>query len=195
MGRAGRGAITPTGKRTIAPPAAESSDSERQSIGFPHIFTGRKHGDLTMKKFLIPGLLAVALVATSGFAAFATEIEERKPQSPAPRDPEAQQRRQLANLMERYRNIGLTEDQKNQIRPLLKAQLEELRAVRMNTNLSDDARQTQARSILDEYREQVAAVLTAEQKAQLEANREANLKSARSAGTIKRRGTPIDDND
>lgn len=148
-----------------------------------------------MHKTLAPLALALALAALSGSAALATEIQQgAPPASPTRPSPEARQQRQLASMMQRYERLSLTEDQKNQIRPLLKAQLDELRDVRMDTNLADETRQLRAKAIVDGYRERIASVLTAEQKAQLTTQREANIKAARGAGTVTRRGRPVDDN-
>lgn len=147
-----------------------------------------------MKRFPAPTLLALALLSASAPAALATDIQKPvAPDSAAAQTPEARQQRQLANLMHRYEKVGLTEEQKNQIRPLLKSQIAELRAVRMDTNLSDEDRQLRARSILDGYRAQILSVLTPEQKVQLEEIRAANIKAAKSATTVQRGGRSAGD--
>jgi Spy/CpxP family protein refolding chaperone len=151
-----------------------------------------------MKKLLAQAMFAAALAFACGSISLAADIQKTEPSlTPAPAEkltPEARQQQQLANMLKRFDNLGLTEDQKNQIRPLLKSQLEELRAVRMNKNISDDERQNRAQSIVEGYREQIASILTAEQKAQIQQRREADLKAAKGAGTITRRGHPVEEN-
>ena len=104
--------------------------------------------------------------------------------------------RQIARVMQRYESLNLTEEQKNQIRPLVKSQVDELRALRMDSALSEETRQARALSVLDSYRTQIASLLTADQKVRLEQIRIENRKALKEAGAQRRRGQPVeDDND
>jgi len=141
-----------------------------------------------MKTMFVKSLLMLALVAPAGLA-LAADAPPAKVQATAKPsvNAAAQSQRQVQAMMRRYEQVGLSEEQKSQIRPLVKGQVDELRALRMDTGITEDERQTRARAILDEYREKIEGSLTAEQKTRLQELREQNRKAVRTAATQKPR--------
>jgi hypothetical protein len=137
-----------------------------------------------MRRTFVKPLLTLAFLAPVGLALAAdappAKIDATQKQKTTVTDA---RQRQVQALMRRYEQVGLTEQQKNQIRPLVKGQMDELRALRMNREISEDDRQTRAREILDSYRERIESNLTAEQKLRMKEIREANRKAVRTAAT------------
>jgi hypothetical protein len=138
---------------------------------------------------LAKSLLSLAIVAPAGMIALAADPPPQKVAAPPAQRPAAAElnQRQVQALMRRYEQVGLTAEQKEQIRPLVKGQIDELRALRMEREITEDERQLRARAILDEYRGKIESTLTPEQKTRLQELRETNRKAMRNAATQKPR--------
>lgn len=79
------------------------------------------------------------------------------------------EQKRLERMTER---LGLTEDQRNRLTRLWEKHREEGRAIRENENLSPEDRRGQLRALREQHRAEVAAILTPEQRKQMEAIRE-----------------------
>jgi Spy/CpxP family protein refolding chaperone len=66
-------------------------------------------------------------------------------------------------MKEVSKELGLTEQQKEKLKPILQAEMEKLKALRDDTSLSRRAKFKALRAIQSEYKPQVKAVLTPEQ--------------------------------
>ena len=77
------------------------------------------------------------------------------------------QHRGMGKLKKLAEELGLTSDQKAQIRPILKNTVQQVRAVRANTSLTPAQEKTQIKEIRKESRQQIMAILTPDQRAQL----------------------------
>lgn len=64
--------------------------------------------------------------------------------------------------------LGLTEEQKAQIKPILKEEMQALKALRDDTTLTREARWAKAREIRESYLPRIRAVLTPEQQVKLD---------------------------
>ena len=67
--------------------------------------------------------------------------------------------------------LGLTDAQKAQIKPILMNAAQQVRAVRKDTTLSPEAQKTKLKAIRKSTKQQIAAILTPEQKKKLAAMR------------------------
>ena len=97
-----------------------------------------------------------------------TPSDEAAPQNGNPARPENIDRR-LENIS---KQVGLTEEQKEKIRPLLKSEFEKLGAVRSNPNLTQGEARRRVRRIRRATNQQIAQILTPEQRAKWQELRE-----------------------
>ena len=65
--------------------------------------------------------------------------------------------------------LGLTDDQKAQIKPIMKSTAQQVKAVRADTTLTPDAKKAKIKEIRKDSRQQIMAILTPDQKAKLAA--------------------------
>jgi periplasmic protein CpxP/Spy len=61
--------------------------------------------------------------------------------------------------------LNLTDDQKTKLKPILQDQLQQMKAVREDSSLSEDQRRAKMKSIHESLHDQINAVLTPEQQA------------------------------
>ncbi len=64
-------------------------------------------------------------------------------------------------------SLGLTNDQKAQLKPLLKSEAEQVRDIRQNTKLSPEEQRERIKEVRKDTRPQILAILTPEQRAKL----------------------------
>ena len=81
------------------------------------------------------------------------------------------QHRGMDQLKKMADYLGLTDDQKAQIKPIMKSQMEQVKAVRTDTTLSPADKKTKIEAIRKTSRQQIMAILTPDQKAKLAALR------------------------
>jgi Spy/CpxP family protein refolding chaperone len=139
----------------------------------------RRHVVLT----LVVALAAVLSVRAEEATSSATRVRQ-----------DLQQRR-VEFLLQRYEQVGITDAQRAQIRPLVEAQAAEMRAVRLNDTLSDDERQNRLQAVATTFRERIQALLTPEQRQRLQEIREQNRRTAQQSGTTRRMGRTVVDDD
>ncbi|HKW32796.1 MAG TPA: hypothetical protein VJN92_07310 [Candidatus Acidoferrum sp.] len=61
--------------------------------------------------------------------------------------------------------LNLTDDQKAKLKPVLQDQMQQMKAVREDSSLSEDQRRAKMKSIHESLNEQINAILTPEQQA------------------------------
>ncbi|HEX2662221.1 MAG TPA: hypothetical protein VHM93_05270 [Candidatus Acidoferrum sp.] len=61
--------------------------------------------------------------------------------------------------------LNLTDDQKAKLKPILQDQMQQMKAVREDSSLSEDQKRTKMKSIHESLHDQINAVLTPEQQA------------------------------
>ena len=82
-------------------------------------------------------------------------------------------------VQEVARQLNLTEEQKTKLKPILQADMQQLKAVRDDTSLSRREKLRKMRSVQQEFAPQIKAILTPEQAAkwqELRAERRAELR-------------------
>lgn len=85
--------------------------------------------------------------------------------------------------------LGLTDEQKEQIRQIRERQREQLETLRRDQNLSPEERRAKARELRKQTREQVQAVLTPEQWEKLQQRRQQRREEMRKRGGRRGPGT------
>jgi periplasmic protein CpxP/Spy len=117
-----------------------------------------------MKIDCMKKMIAILATLTLGCAvAFAAPAPE--PNSPAHRNRgQAAQRPVRDFLQELSEKLNLTDAQKAEIRPILAAEANEIKAVHQDSSLSAEQKQTKVKEIRDSSREKINAQLTDEQK-------------------------------
>ena len=109
---------------------------------------------------------------------------------------EMRQRRVAMRLQTLSTNLNLTEDQKGQIRPLIEAEVDQLRALRLDESLSPEEKQTQLEVMHRATRTQIRQLLTPDQQKKLDEMKARNLAIAQDSMTQKRKGkVPVADED
>lgn len=68
--------------------------------------------------------------------------------------------------------LNLTDDQKNQLKPVLQGEVKELKSVRDDSSLSDDQKKAKMAEIHESSKSQMSSILTPEQKTKLAAMKE-----------------------
>ena len=74
-------------------------------------------------------------------------------------------------LKKMAQNLGLTDAQKAQMKPILKAAREQAKAIKANTALTPEARKAQMKSLHKNTNQQLMAILTPEQREKMKAMR------------------------
>ena len=74
-----------------------------------------------------------------------------------------------AKLQELSSELNLTDDQKNQIKPILQGEVTELKGIKADASLSDDQKKAKATEIHSSSKSQISAILTPEQQKKLAA--------------------------
>ena len=109
---------------------------------------------------------------------------------------EMRQRRVAIRLQSLSMNLDLTEDQKAQIRPLVEAEADQLRALRLDESLSPEEKQTQLEVMHQSTRTQIRQLLTPDQQKKLDEMKARNLAHVQDSMTQKRKGkVPVEDED
>lgn len=136
--------------------------------------------DLTVSKYLLATSMAVLGIALSpprNIWPQASDVPAQTTNGVAAPHPNQQVRmaekvahppgpaRQLERLT---RRLNLTQDQQQQILPLLKNRRQRMMEIRNNTSLSPKQRRMQVRSLMKETRRKMEAVMTDAQKKQFE---------------------------
>ena len=86
-------------------------------------------------------------------------------------DPETQAKVQ-AKLDQISSELNLTDAQKQQLKPILQSEAQQLKAVKDDTSLAPEQRQAKAKDIHQNYRSQISSILTPEQQKKLATMRE-----------------------
>ena len=71
--------------------------------------------------------------------------------------------------------LNLTDDQKAKLKPILEDQMQQMKAVRDDTSLSQDQKRAKIKSIHESFHEQINAVLTPEQQAKFKQMRQEQM--------------------
>ena len=89
----------------------------------------------------------------------------QRPQGAARRD------RVEGRLQRMSERLNLTDEQKEKLRPILQDEFKQLKALRADNSLSQDARRAKAREIRRSTRQQIGQILTPEQKEKMKERR------------------------
>jgi len=73
--------------------------------------------------------------------------------------------------------LNLTDDQKAKVKPILQDQLQQMKAVREDSSLSEEQRQAKMKSIHESLHNQINAVLTPEQQAKFKQMRQEHMEN------------------
>lgn len=121
----------------------------------------------SLAKYLIL-LLTLGLAATTPL--FCATDEPASPSADAPAKPEHPRRERFQRRMRMLaRHLKLTDTQKTSIRPLLKSEAEQMRAIHKDTSLSRDQKMAKVRTVMQATNAQIRGFLTPEQQQQLDA--------------------------
>ena len=71
--------------------------------------------------------------------------------------------------------LNLTEDQKTKLKPILQDQMQQMKAVREDSSLSQEQRRAKVKSIHESLHDQINAVLTPEQQAKFKQMRQEQM--------------------
>jgi Spy/CpxP family protein refolding chaperone len=105
-------------------------------------------------------VIAAGALATGAIFAFG-HLSQAQAQTPAPTAQHAGQGRDRMKKV--AEELGLTEDQKAKIKPIMQAQREKMQAVRANTSLAPEAMRAQMKQIMQDTQSQIRPILTADQ--------------------------------
>jgi Spy/CpxP family protein refolding chaperone len=122
-----------------------------------------------------------------------TPALQEKPSTPSNPDDTLRRRveMRLSGLSSR---LGLTEEQKLKIRPLLEKQMRDLRTLRTDPELSVEDQQARMLALHEGYQKELRAQLTPEQRAKLDELREKRRAEREEPwGPAKKRRVPVDE--
>ena len=113
------------------------------------------------------------LAALTGSAALAQQQDTTAPQQQSPAQVGEHRRHHSPEQETRRltRQLNLSPEQAAQVEPILAARQDQMRALRTNTSTDPQTRHQQARAIAQDTRQKLNAVLTAEQREQLDQTR------------------------
>lgn len=114
-----------------------------------------------MKQRILVTVCAVVLGAVAPLGAAAQAPPTQDEAQSAPRH-QARTPEEMANRL--ARRLGLTEDQKNQITPILADRQTQMQALRSDPSLSRGERAQQARKIMEASDQKIDAILTPDQR-------------------------------
>ncbi len=100
-----------------------------------------------------------------------TAVAAQSDASQAPADTEARARVE-ARLQKLATELNLTDDQKNQLKPILQDEVKQLKTVRDDSSMSADQKKAKIAEIRQNSRSQMRSVLTPEQQKKLDAMKE-----------------------
>ena len=145
-----------------------------------------------MKARTISAAVLLALGVTLAAGGPARAGESTMPRSRPHGSDETVQRRVALRLQDLAAKLGLTADQKTTVRPILEAEANAMRALRVDTAISPSDQQAEFNAIHEKYREQLQAVLTPDQRTRLDAlQKEARAKLDESAGQKRKGRIPV----
>jgi len=104
----------------------------------------------------VAGLLSLASVAAVSQPALAKGIHPAKAA-----------RHGGGKLAKLAQSLGLTDEQKAQLKPILKSRHQQVKAIRQDTTLTPEEQRTRIKALRQSDRPQILAVLTPEQKVKL----------------------------
>jgi len=112
--------------------------------------------------------LAVCMFSTPMVLARPQAAQQPAPPQAGPHMPPSVEER-MARLS---KELDLSQEQRDKIRPLIEEQVKQLHELRENTNLTPDQRREKAGALMKETHEKIAAVLNPEQKEKLKQHME-----------------------
>jgi len=147
-----------------------------------------------MSKGFIARLLALALAATCSVAMYAQQPDQNAGQQGGEgrggrmgRGPMTPQ----AELDRLTKELDLTKDQQDKIKPILEDQQKQMQALREDTSTAQQDRFTKMRDIRKSHMDQVRAVLTSEQQTKFDEMQKRMMERGRGMGGGERpQGTP-----
>ncbi|RNC73260.1 MAG: hypothetical protein ED859_00700 [Desulfuromonadales bacterium] len=131
-----------------------------------------------MKRIKLMIAAAVAIAAMTGMNQGALAQTDKgewqgKGMGPGMGKPGKKQAMDPAERLRRMeKHLGLTEEQKGTIKPILDEEAKELKALREDTSLSRDQKREKLQTLRTKYHDQITQVLTPEQKKKADAMRE-----------------------
>jgi protein CpxP len=111
-------------------------------------------------------LLAAALLITSSLA-LAQDSGQSVPAQPGAKYDQRRRDQAEDRLRRMSKELNLTDDQKEKIRPILQEEAQQSKSVQSDSSLTDQQRRKKMREIHKTYEPQVQAVLTPEQRDKL----------------------------
>jgi Spy/CpxP family protein refolding chaperone len=109
------------------------------------------------------GQAAAQAASQAGQAASQVGQEAQSATSSAEASPEVTER-----LEKLSSGLNLTDDQKEKIKPILQGEVDKLQALRGDSSISDEQKESQAKQIHESAHSQIQSVLTPEQEQKLE---------------------------
>jgi Spy/CpxP family protein refolding chaperone len=119
-----------------------------------------KEGKMSQSRWSI---LAILVLSAAGVT-----FAQTSPQAPTP-DKHAEMHQKRASAEQHLQNLteklNLTDDQKAKLKPIVEDQMQQMKAVREDSSLSEDQKRAKMKSIHESLHDQINAVLTPEQQA------------------------------
>lgn len=118
--------------------------------------------------------LLLSVLALAAFAA--APVLRAEDTTPPPAGAPDHKGHHMDRLKELAEKLGLTEDQKAKIKPILQDEMQAMKALRDDTSLDKDAKHQKMMAIRKSHADQILAILTPEQQAKFKAMREQHRK-------------------
>jgi Spy/CpxP family protein refolding chaperone len=139
-----------------------------------------------MRLKLAPALAALAIAVLSARGVCAAAPTDMRLHT------DARYRRITMQLERLSAQLGLTEQQKAKVKPLIEARVTQVRDLRMDESLTQEEREARLQTIQLTFGTQLRAVLTPDQRKKLEEAKES--RSARETVAVKKKGrVPVKD--
>lgn len=102
--------------------------------------------------------------------------------------------RRISMQLERLATqLGLTDQQRARVKPVIEARVQQMHDLRLDENLTDEQREEKVRTVQQTYGSQLRAILTPEQQQKLEEAKES--RNARNPVGLRRKGRVPVEND
>jgi len=108
-------------------------------------------------------ILTILVLATAGVTFAQTSPQASAPDKHAAMHQKGEGVEQHLQMLSE--KLNLTDDQKGKLKPILQDQMQQMKAVREDSSLSEDQKRAKMKSIHESLHEQISAVLTPEQQA------------------------------
>ena len=108
-------------------------------------------------------ILTILVLSTAGVTFAQTSPQASTPDKHAGMHQKGQSAEQHLQMLSE--KLNLTDDQKAKVKPILQDQMQQMKAVREDSSLSEDQRRAKMKSIHESLHDQINAVLTPEQQA------------------------------